>query len=251
MLQKLRNISCNESFILRLSSMSICFLFCLMEEKTSSQSILVFLGLWFGSGSLLSIASISVDRFLMVVYPIKHPILIEGKCMVFWLVVIWIVSGALPALRLSYAGGREKIDKYAVYPYAAIIVTLSAVMYTFTYYRLKKQSKDMCLQNSNISRGQKIRILKEKTFLKTIIILSCIAFACTGHSIVYFQFWSSLDLNDDILAFTTFNTVFHFIFFTNFAVNPLIYVVRLPNYRKTFQLLYRRGIFINAIKTIF
>ena len=217
-------------------------LFYVMEEKSPSRSIVtIFLGLWFGYGSFMSIVSISVDRFLMVVYPIKHRIYIKGKSMVFWLVIIWMVSCVLPALRLSYASVREKIDKYAMYPYSAIIVTLSSVMYTFTYYRLKKQSKNICLQNSNKDRAQKIRILKEKKFLKTIIIIACIAFSCTGPSIVYFQLWSSLDLNDDIPTISVLNTVVHFIFFTNFAVNPLIYVVRLPIYRKTFQLLYCRG----------
>ena len=49
-------------------------------------------------------------------------------------------------------------------------------MYALTYFKLKKQSRKMqALQSSIESRVQKIRIFKEKQFLKTIVIIACIA----------------------------------------------------------------------------
>ena len=41
----------------------------------------------------VSITSISIDRFLMVAYPIKHCVLINGKVMVLWLATICMDSG--------------------------------------------------------------------------------------------------------------------------------------------------------------
>jgi hypothetical protein len=46
------------------------------------------------------ITSISIDRFLMVAYPIKHRILMRGKVVVLWLTAISIVRCVLSGLRL-------------------------------------------------------------------------------------------------------------------------------------------------------
>ena len=87
----------------------------------------------------VSITSVSVDRFLIVTYPIKHRILIEGKLITLWLATIWIVSGLISVLPQVHIHGRNIVDNFGV-----IIVTLSAIMYySSTYYKLKKQSKDL------------------------------------------------------------------------------------------------------------
>ena len=59
-------------------------------------------------------------------------------------------------------------------------------MYSSTYYKLKKQSTNIALQNSIESRAEEIRILKEKRFLKTIVTIACIAFVCSVPSMLMF-----------------------------------------------------------------
>ena len=125
--------------------------------------------LWFGTVSLVSIASISIDRFLLVAYPIKHHILMRAKVIILWLAAIWIVSCARPLIRLFYDSKNNQII-------GAIIIIISVVIYAFTYWKLKKQAKNIALQNSRESRAQEIRILKEKKFLNTIIFIACVAF---------------------------------------------------------------------------
>ena len=44
--------------------------------------------------SLYTIASISLDRFLTVVYPLKHCVFMKGKVIVSLMVGIWIICGA-------------------------------------------------------------------------------------------------------------------------------------------------------------
>ncbi len=126
-------------------------------------------------------------------------------------------------------------NKIYTYNSGAINITLSAVIYAATYHQLKKQSRNIALQNSRESRA----ILKEKKFLKTIILIACVAFLSTVPSMLFFQIYDSLTRWNDILV-KIFIEIFTFIFYTNFAVNPIIYVIRLPNYRKTFYLLYWR-----------
>ena len=99
-------------------------------------------------------------------------------------------------------------------------------MYALTYWKLKKQAKNIALQNSRESRAQEIRIQKEKYFFKTVILIICVAFLCTVPSMVFFQIYDSWnsDLWNDILV-KMFLKIFTFIFYANFGVNPIIYVI--------------------------
>ena len=56
--------------------------------------------LWSTSASLVSILSISIDRYCMVAFPIRHHALMDGKAAVLWLAAVWIVSCTLPILRV-------------------------------------------------------------------------------------------------------------------------------------------------------
>ena len=202
--------------------------------------IFEFFAMWFGMVSLVSITSISIDRFLLVTYPIKHHILMRGKVIILWLAAICIVSCILPLINLFY--DRKSYERrITVYIFSVTIIITSVVIYCFTYWKLRKQAKNIALQNSRESRAQEIRILKEKKFLNTILLIACVAFLCTVPSLVFFQIYDSLGWWKDILVVETiFLKIFTVIFYTNFAVNPIIYVIRLPNYRKTFYLLYCR-----------
>ena len=93
-------------------------------------------------------------------------------------------------------------------------------MYSSTYYKLKKQSRNIALQNSTEGRAQEIRILKEKR--KTIIIIACIAFVFTVLFFVLYLLSNSLSfIVDDSPTFKIFFAVCTFIFHINFAVNPI------------------------------
>ena len=184
--------------------------------------------------SILTLCSISIDRFLRVAYPIKHSYLIKGRPLVIWPACIWLIGIVFPMKRVIF--GQYSYDLAVVNSTTAIIGVFSAVMYALTYSKqLKKQSRNIqALQSSNESCAQRIRVLKEKQILRTIVIIACIAVIC----IVPF---SSLRLRTvlprrriPILA----NILSDCMLYINFAVNPLIYILRLPNYRKTFVLLY-------------
>ncbi|XP_028392607.1 allatostatin-A receptor-like [Dendronephthya gigantea] len=190
--------------------------------------IYAYVAYWFGMASILSITSISIDRFLMIAYPIKHRILVKGKAMILWLTSIWIVS--LCAVGADFVfGNRKRSEEVILHSFGATIVVFSSVFYVSTCYKLKQQSRSIALQNSTESRAQEIRILKEKRFLNTIIIIACITFLCILPSIIILK----LHGTDYVLGAT-----FMAIFYINYAVNPLIYIARFPNYRKTFHQLY-------------
>ena len=209
-----------------------------IDARTVWHWIIQFLVFWFGGVSFLSITSVSIDRFVMVTYPIKHRILMDGKFIFLWLTAIWIVSFVIATFSLIH------IDKHGVNIAniaSVIVIILSSVMYLSTYYKLKKQSRDLNLQNSTDSRAQEIRILKEKRFLKTIIIIACVSVGCVVPTVIlHLNRYNFLFLSKDNLTSEVIGTASLLLFYISFAVNPFIYILRLPNYRKTFFMLYCR-----------
>ena len=183
------------------------------------------------SVSTLTITSISIDRFLLVAYPMKHSYLIKGKVFLIWLACIWLVGIVFPTKQVIL--GKQSYDSVAVSFLAAIIVIFSSCMYALTYFNLKKMARNIqALQSSTESRAHGIRVLKQKHFLKTIIIIACMSLICLLPPTVL-----RYPLLDKILILRYMSFCMLYI---NFSVNPLIYVLRLPNYRKTFYLLYCR-----------
>ena len=202
-----------------------------------NRKIILFLIESFAGVSLVSLTSISIDRFLMVAYPIKHRILMKGKVIVLCLAVIWIFGCSLAGITPLF--GRQ--NKIYIYSGGAINIALSAVIYAAMFHKLKKQSRKIALQNSSESRAQEIRILKEKKFLNTIILIACVAFLCIVPFMVFSRINSNpSNLRGNILVIQIFTKIFLFFFHANLAVNPIIYVIGLPNNRKTFYLLYWR-----------
>ena len=201
-----------------------------------SSAVFGLLVVSFGNVSFVSIASISVDRCLLVAYPLKHHQLIVGKVMIVWLSGIWLSGFAIPTLQMFY--GDEMNDMLVVYCFSISVILLSAVMNAITFSTLKKHSKSIAQQNATDSRAQKIRILKEERVLKTIAVIACIAFFCLVPTMIYFPLNDSLKFSENSVATEVLHKLILQIFYINFAVNPLIYVSRLPNYRKTFYLIY-------------
>ena len=225
------NVSISDCVVGLFSSLSH-----ITRKVSVSYPIIYFIVFWVVLVSFVSITSISIDRFLMISYPIKHRILIKGKVMISWIAAIWMVSCVIPLFQTLSDFPSISI-KRALYIFCVIVIALSAVMYLSTYYKLKKHSRNIALQNAIGNRAQEIRILKEKRFLKTIIVIACLAFACTLPFLVRYLIYSYLDhLQAKAISFKIYITIMYI----NFAVNPFIYILRLPNYRKTFYLIYWR-----------
>ena len=200
-----------------------------------------FLVFWLWFASILSIISVSIDRFLIVVYPMKYRILMKGKVILLWLAAVWIVSGIVAAWTSLFSGNSTMLDQMAFSIFSVSGILLSSVLYSSTYYKLKKESRNIALQSSIESRAQEIRILKEKRFLKTIMIIAFISFVCVVPSTVFFLIVPSI-ITPELGAMAS-----HLSFILpiclvqiNSAVNPFIYFLRLPNYRKTFYTIFCR-----------
>ena len=216
-----------------LTCLTAPFYFFISIDALSMQSVLRIVGYYFISLSCLTIVSLSVDRYLLIVHPLKHRILLNEKRIVVWIAALWVMC--LYDFTKEMIFGAQKYDKIVISSIGVTAITFSAVMYSLTCFTLIKQIKNMAdLQCCSLptSRAELKRIFREKKFLRTIILIACIAFVCIVPPRVLFTV--SSDFKNKLVS----RSIGNAIFFINFAVNPLVYTVRLSNYRKSFYLLY-------------
>ena len=222
---------------LAISDLLICLVSPLTHYLTSTWCSVMLFAMRVTVGvSILTIAAISIDRFSMTVYPIKYRVLIKGKRIVVWIACIWIILSGISSqvfFHYSIKGLTLQVMNFS----AAAAIIFSGVMYGLTYYKLKKQSKNLALENIS-NRQEQTRMMKEKRFLRTISFIACIQIVCIVPTSIFFNYHRLQALQMDNLSARITLYVLVGLYYFNFAVNPVVYVLRLPNYRKTFYVLY-------------
>ena len=182
--------------------------------------------------SFLSLLSIAVDRYFIVVHPFKHRSYMSGMKTTIWIAFIWIFSFCDPVYHIL----TDTVDELSYFKYflMAVVVILTSFAYVLTFISLKRDAKYL----SSNGKGQscQTRIINEKKFLNTIIVIGIVAVLCVTPVTVYGAV-KHLDLDKDMRE----NVLFCFlstILCLNFALNPVVYFLRLKNYRKTFFILF-------------
>ena len=177
--------------------------------------------------SILTILSIAIDRYVMVVHPFKHRFFMSGKKSLIWIVLLWIASIVSPLCHVL-TGSLWKIRRFK-YGLLATVIVLTALLYAMTCVALRKQAK--CLANGEEKHALKTRIANEERFFKTVIIVAVVAVVCLTPATVYAHV-KMLAVDSDIKS-----NVLYCILMTmlcvNFSINPWIYFLRLKNYRKS------------------
>ena len=182
--------------------------------------------------SILTILSIAIDRYAMVVHPFKHRFFMSGRKALIWIMVLWIASFASP-LYFILAGSLHKISEFK-YGLLGTVIVLTALFYIFTCVALTKQAKR--LANAEEKQVRKTRMASEQRFFKTVIIVAIVAVVCLTPGTIYGQVMKpGLDSNME-------SNVVYCVLMTmlclNFAVNPWIYFFRLKNYQKTLFIVF-------------
>ena len=175
--------------------------------------------------SLFSLVSIAIDRYILTVHPFKHRVLITKRRIVICIGLIWVICMFHLAKELIFGANRIYDTSYET---VFIVISLvTSIMYGTAHISLTKEGQNIVQQNR--SQGQ-VHIQKE--FLKTILIVVFIQIlTMVPPSVIHLVHNTSQDLS-------VVQTVFFQMFCLNFAINPVLYVWRLKNYRQTFRLIY-------------
>ena len=125
---------------LALSDMSYNGLFMVNISLSSKHGIAYpLLNILFYS-SMAMIFSIALDRFLMIRYPFKHRILMSENKMVVWIAIVWFLSCIHP-LKMIFV--LDKFDETLKLWTGVLLIMLTGVTYSGTYFTLRKQSSSM------------------------------------------------------------------------------------------------------------
>lgn len=191
--------------------------------------------------SFATIISISIDRFLMVSYPLKHRFLMEKKIIFIWLLASWLISSFYPTKSVLTERTTNK-DELSQNILALIATFFTGAMYMLTLFKLKKQARNMVLCNATFgeNRAQQKRLFKEKRFLRTIILIASITLISISPNMVWRTVDPQLNFHQQFDSKTTaiLTSLLNAVYMVNFAINPCIYFIRLPNYRKTFKSIF-------------
>ena len=191
------------------------------------------------SASLLTIILIATDRFLMVVYPLKHKFLVNGKKIIIFISLIWSLSSLNGIQETLLAPVNIYFFSFGTY-LGVTIMLVTGSLYVLTLISLRKQTKNLALDDaSGSNHSQATRLLREKQFVRTILLVACIAVIGTAPFIIVRYTLTMTTVHLTLTQNITWCFVVALFYFT-FAINPLIYFVRLPRYRKTFYILYLR-----------
>jgi magnesium-transporting ATPase (P-type) len=197
------------------------------------------------SVSLPAIVSIAADRYLMVAYPFKHRYLMSGKKIIAWITFIWILAAFRTFSRVVWMTNFYSLSVDICL--AGVLVLITVIFYVMISISLGKQTRNLALHDpdaNNSNRSQATRLLKEKQFIRTILFVACIAvIGIVPYTIAYHALTTNgmFLMNQDIVATDVLMGFFTALFYLTFAINPLIYFLRLPRYRKSFYLSFWRG----------
>ena len=191
--------------------------------------------------SSLALLSIAIERYAVVSHPIRYRLFIGNKKMILWVVLIWLLSftESIKQVITNEETSHDNLVRYCFYLFS---IMGTFVFYAATFHNLRKQSRSLSQLQNNEScmeyRTQKAHILKEKRFLTTIIIVGCIQVVTILPNTIYLHVVLLENRSEereiiDVILFA--------IWVVNFVINPVLYVWRLPNYRKTFSIIYCNG----------
>ena len=205
----------------------------------------VFFNIW-GSivpVSIFTIFGIAVDRYLMVAFPFKHKFFMNGNKIAIWIILFWMLPFCYSIREFVSPESNKTFEIGSVKLFAGLIFTfLTGALYVMTTRSLRIQARNLVSYNPEVgsNRTQALRALRERRFMNTIALVASIAFIGIVPCIIAYNVAKGEGRDNPSLATDILLRFSLVLFYCTFAVNPLVYFLRLTNYRKTFIVLYRK-----------
>ena len=183
------------------------------------------------TASLLSLAALTVDRYLAITKPLWYRTNASYKRVGIAASLVWIVSGCFTSL-FFYVG----FVAYA-FVFANITMFCTIFIFIFSYVRIFQYAKKQIAQIDSLTDGQsehnKARqraIEMENKLTKTYLIMLGVFLTCYIPSCIMIYLMNLCHACSCYLIHWLRD--FHFVFITiNSLINPFLYAFRLPNFK--------------------
>ena len=185
------------------------------------------------SASLLHLAAISIDRFLAVIFPLRHGRIMKSYGLKIMLIVVWGVATVFASLRVPFLKETAYmvVVMFIISYFLIIGCYLSIAISVFLLRRRKKQASTQG-RTVRISVSSKV----ERRFASTLAIVIGVFTACWFPMIVVF-FAAGKSL---VKMYGTAYMWIRTLALLNSAMNFLIYSARIRDFRDSYALICRK-----------
>ena len=176
----------------------------------------------FAQASLISAAAISGERFYAIFWPLKSQTVTRQAYRIV-LVIVWTLAFVISsgAIALSHLASHKQAV-FAWTPYA-VILTFIICAFNFSIWRK--------LQHGRVASQQQNRALHNKRLTKTLLIASGLALLSWLPLIII----NVLDVHG--ISISSRNSLLvNLVNFSNSFINPVVYVLRIPEFRNALGL---------------
>jgi len=182
----------------------------------------------FSNASLTNIATIALERAHATLFPFRHRVL---KIWVYGLTIaiVWVTS-ALVSVSSVLLGRYDRIFLYLRITFCSIYLLIICVSYTSIVIKVR-----FGLQPQHHGATSRERKLTMTLLIVTVVsLLLYLPYVLLAFIVSSFEptLWRSLPGSVDHAIFV--------LFYANSLVNPILYAIRLPEYRSTVRALFRK-----------
>ena len=194
--------------------------------NTDSPDISTVFQAAFSTASVLFLALISLERAFALLWPLRHRVT-STNTYTYSIILVWIAASTVGASCLLVVHGTLKYKFYMAFLSIVIIFCLITVSLSYLAIRTRLTQQVPAIDNAhNRQDNERNKKLSRTLF---IVIGSSVVFWVPGLVVYYITFFSS---GQQSLIFTYLFTMLHL---TNSLVNPIIYSLRMPVFKKNFK----------------
>ena len=208
---------------------------CRLIKLNLSREVIIPLGLFFivfPVVSLTNIAVISLERFPATFRPFRHRVIKRWVCVVA-IVVVWVFPLIVLVIQWAERFYLIGYHLYILESYSLLCLIVTFVSYTSILFKFRFGAHPQ----RHCTAALRQRKLTVTLFITTLVSL----LLGLPFSIFLFVDWSTDILNS--LSFKEFFDLissFIFLYYANSLVNPILYTIRMPDFKNALLSLFRR-----------
>lgn len=193
--------------------------------------------LWISiQASFYTVFTMSIERYIAVRYPFKKNLIITKKRTFVCIFVTWFFSAVLSGLS-EIESIRHQVQ-FSLYSLFDLVIIGVAAVYIKIIVTLKKASKETNRRRSVLAgmSTEDSRLLNVVTIVVAILFFAAMPYVLVSQ--IYMgtlTFCPNCPISKNVVKFGRLYFAFELL---NFVVNPIVYAIRLPAYRKSLTALF-------------